>query len=571
MDAYQLFGLAACAALLLSATPLPALAQDRPVGPGFQTRSEVRGARGAAATSQPLATLTAIEVLKAGGSAVDAAIAANAVLALVEPTGCGLGGDLFALVHDPEQGIAGYNGSGRSPAGLSAELLAERGIRRMPAHGPLPVTVPGCVDGWFALHERFGRRSMAELLAPAITAARDGFVLTPVIAEAWRRNAPSLERFAGFRAQFTDQGRTPEAGELWRNPGLASTLEALVEGGREAFYTGEIATRIGAEVAAEGGFLTAADLAAHQGEWVEPLSRAYRGVVLHELPPNGHGITALQHLALLEGFDLAALRFGSAEHLHLFIETKKLCFEDRARLIADPGYFPAPIERLLSDAYAAERRALIDPKRAAKRQAPGVQAFDEGDTIILATADARGQMVALIQSNYRGMGSGIAPAGLGFVLQDRGELFDLAPGRPNSYAPGKRPFHTIIPALLTRGGQPWVAFGVMGGATQPQMHAWVTSNLVDFGMGLQAAGDAPRAIHRGSSEPTGERMLDGGVVHLESGLADWEVVRELLRRGHRIEWNDGEFGGYQAVARDLVHGTWLAASESRKDGLALAY
>jgi gamma-glutamyltranspeptidase / glutathione hydrolase len=572
MNTPAALGMLGCLTGLLLVLPgATAAAQDRPVGPGFQSRSEARGARAAAATSQPLATLTAIEVLKAGGSAVDAAIAANAMLSLVEPTGCGLGGDLFAILWDAEEGIVGFNGSGRSPRGLTLEMLRGMGLRQIPAHGPLPISVPGCVDGWFALHSRFGRLPMERLLAPTIEAAREGFVLTPVIADAWQRGVQILGRFDDFREQFTLDGQAPVAGQLWRNPGLAFTLEQIAAHGREGFYSGAIAERIVSAVQAEGGFLSLEDLTEHVGEWVTPISTRYRQVTLHELPPNGQGITALQQLNLLAGYDLAKLGFGSAEHLHYFVETKKLAFEDRARLIADPSFFPAPVERLLSEEYAAERRELINPERAAARHAPGLAAFEEGDTIILACADERGQMIALIQSNYRGMGSGIAPAGLGFVLQDRGELFDLEPGRPNSYAPGKRPFHTIIPALLTKDEQPWVAFGVMGGATQPQMHAWITCNLVDFGMGLQAAGDAPRCLHRGSSEPTGERMLDGGRIALESGLADWEQVRALLRRGHKVEWVDGEFGGYQAVGRDLVHGTLQAASEMRKDGLAIAY
>jgi gamma-glutamyltranspeptidase/glutathione hydrolase len=549
----------------------PATAQDRPVGPAFQTRSEVRGARGAVATSQPLASWAALRVLEDGGSAVDAAIAANAMLSLVEPTGCGLGGDLFAIVWDPSTGSVGYNGSGRSPAALTLDMLRAQGLTKIPSHGALPITVPGCVEGWFALHGRFGRLTMARLLAPAIESAQEGFVLTPVIADAWQRNAQTLARFSDFKAQFTADGRAPEAGQLWRNPGLAFTLGQIAERGQEGFYQGEIAARIAQAVQSNGGFLGVEDLAQHKGEWVEPIATKYRGIELLELPPNGQGITALQQLNLMEGFDLAGFGFGSAEHVHHFIECKKLAFEDRARLIADPDFAAAPMERLLSKEYAAERRRLIDPERAAARYSPGISAFDEGDTIILACADKHGQMIALIQSNYRGMGSGIAPAGLGFVLQDRGELFDLEPGRPNSYAPQKRPFHTIIPALITKDGQPWVAFGVMGGATQPQMHAWITSNLVDFGMGLQAAGDAPRLVHRGSSEPTGERMLDGGRVALESGLADWELVRAVVRRGHKVDWVDGDFGGYQAVARDLEHGTWQAASECRKDGQALAF
>jgi len=562
----------ACTPLALAAlTALLPLAGDRITGRPFATRSEVIARGGMAATSQPLATGVALDVLKAGGSAVDAAIAANAVLCLVEPTGCGIGGDLFAMVWDAEeQRLFGLNASGRSPAALTPEHFRERGLARIPSHGPLPVTVPGCVDGWFELHGRFGRLSMEELLAPAVRYAREGFPLTELIAHYWQRSAPLLERWPGFREQFLPGGRAPRKGEVFANPGLAATLERIGAEGRDAFYRGELAHAIADFVGQHGGFLAYEDLAGHRSEWVEPVSASYRGYDVWELPPNGQGIAALQILNVLEGYDLRSMGFGSADHVHAFVEAKKLAFEDRARWYADPDFAEIPVAELISKEYAARRRARIRPDRAARSQPAGNPALEEGDTIYLATADGDGNMVSLIQSNFRGMGSGMAPPGLGFVLQDRGELFDLEPGRPNSYAPGKRPFHTIIPAFVTKDGEPFLCFGVMGGATQPQAHAQIVVNVVDFDMNVQEAGDAPRILHTGSSQPTGERMADGGRVSLESGF-DYATVRELVRRGHDVGWSVGPFGGYQAIRVDPATGVYFGASESRKDGHAAGF
>ena len=547
------------------------LAQDRVTGRAFATRSEVIAQHGMAATSQPLATQAALDILKSGGNAIDAAIAANAVLGLVEPTGNGMGGDLFAIIWDAKtEKLYGYNGSGRSPMGLTLKHFNEKGITRIPALGPLPVSVPGCVDGWFALHERFGSKPMAEVLAPAIGYAQNGAPITELIAHYWQLSTPGLSRFPGFREQFTIEGRAPRTGDLWRSPTLASTLQALAKGGRDAFYKGPIAKTIADYIQDQGGFLSEEDLAAHHGEWVEPVSSSYRGVDVWELPPNGQGIAALQILNILEGYDVAAMGFGSADYIHTFVEAKKLAFEDRARFYADMSMADVPVATLISKAYAAQRRELINPQRAQRRVVAGNPALEAGDTVYLCTADEEGNMVSLIQSNYRGMGSGMTPPGLGFILQDRGELFDLEPGHANSYAPGKRPFHTIIPAFLTRDGKPWVAFGVMGGATQPQAHAQVVVNLVDFGMNLQEAGDAPRILHSGSSQPTGETMTDGGEVSLESGI-DYEVIRELVRRRHKMVWEVGPYGGYQAILRDPESGIYYGASESRKDGQAAGW
>lgn len=556
------------AVFLLVALMGVAQAADRITGRAFATRSEVMAREAMVATSQPLATAAGLEILRQGGNAVDAAIAANAVLALVEPTGCGLGGDLFAIVWDPESGeLHGLNGSGRSPRSLSLDTLQGMGLESMPAYGPLPVTVPGCVDGWFTLHRRFGRLPMPQVLAPAIRYAREGFPVTELIAHYWQLNARNRADQPGFAETFLPQGRAPRKSEVFRNPDLARTLELLAAEGRDAFYRGPIADVIADQMAAIGGYLTRDDLAAHTSEWVDPVSTSYRGVELWELPPNGQGIAALEMLNVLEGFDLAGAGFGSERHLHWFVEAKKLAFADRARFYADPDFVDISVDGLVSKGYGDRQRARIT-ERASRSVDAGNPSLEQGDTIYLATADGSGLMVSLIQSNYRGMGSGVCPPGLGFGLQDRGELFDLTAGRANTYAPGKRPFHTIIPAFLTRDGEPWCAFGVMGGATQPQAHAWVVMNLVDFGMNLQEAGDAPRVVHRGSSQPTGEVMTDGGTVYLETGFG-WEALRGLENRGHRLGVTTGGYGGYQAVMRQ--DGVLIGASESRKDGMAAGF
>lgn len=556
-----------------SLIPTPVMGADRITGAAFATRSEVFAPHAMAATSHPLTTQIALEVMKAGGSAVDAAIAANAALGLMEPTGNGIGGDLFAIVWDPKtRKLYGYNGHGRSPATLSLQWFVDHGYRDIPPHGPLPVTVPGAVDGWFALHERFGKRRMRDNLQPAIDYARNGHPVHETIAYYWARSVPVLAKFPGFIEQFTLGGRAPRKGELWRNPFLAETLETIAREGRDGFYRGRVAKSIADYVQAQGGFLSEDDLAEHHGEWVDPVSINYRGYDVWELPPSGQGIAALQILQLLEGFDLKAYGFGSFEHVHLFTEAKKLAFEDRARWYADPAFAPAPVDALISDAYADQRRRLIDPQRAAKTVEAGNPALNEGDTIYLTTADADGMMVSLIQSNYRGMGSGMTPPGLGFILQDRGEMFVLKEGHPNSFAPRKRPFHTIIPAFITQDGKPWLSFGLMGGAMQPQGHAQIVINLIDFGMNLQEAGDAPRIHHDGSTEPTGQNlaMTDGGVLQLESGFP-YETIRALMNAGHHVEFANGPYGGYQAIARDQAQGIYIGASESRKDGQAAGY
>ncbi len=572
--------------LFILLATMPALAQhgggDRPAGAAFATRSPVLARHGMVATSQPLASQVALDILKKGGSAVDAAIAANAALGLMEPTGCGIGGDLFAIVWDPAtRRLYGLNASGRSPMGLTLDAMkaAIGEGASIPAWGALSVSVPGAVDGWFELHGRFGRLAMKDVLAPAIGYAREGFPVSQVIAADWQNNVARfeenqdvIEELDNFRATHLVDGRAPREGEIFRNPDLAQTYAKIAEGGREAFYRGEIADVIDAYMRRIGGPLRKEDLAAHTSTWVEPASVNYRGYDVYELPPNGQGIAALQMLNILEGYDLAAMGLGSADYLHVQAEAKKLAFEDRARFYADPAFYDAPLDGLLSKTYAAQRRALIRMDQAMQHVAHGDPRLAEGsDTIYLTVADESGMMVSLIQSNYLGLGSGLVPDGLGFMFQDRGALFTLEDGHPNVYAPGKRPFHTIIPAFVMKDGEPLLSFGVMGGAQQPQGHVQILCNLIDFGMNVQEAGDAARYSHVGSSEPTGEAQAEGGgTLYLETGIAP-EVVEALRRRGHRVEVAQGFFGGYQAILWDAAHGVYHGASEMRKDGQAVGY
>lgn len=583
----------AIAASAVSVFAAPALAQpqtfypgDRVSGDHYATRSPVIARNGMAATAHPLASQVAIDILQSGGNAVDAAIAANAAIGLMEPTGNGIGGDIFVIVWDPEtRQVYGLDGSGRSPMGLSYEEMLERAEAwgGIPAGGSLPVSVPGTVDGWFTLHDRFGRLPMDEVLAPAIAYAEEGFPVTETIAYYWamnmRRFQPAvesgmIEEFDNARATYLNaEGAAPAEGEIFRNPDLANTYRLLAEGGRDVFYEGEIARTIDAYMERIGGAIRYDDLAAHSSTWVEPVSVNYRGYDVWELPPQGQGIAALQMLQILEGYHLAAMGFMSADALHLMVEAKRLAFEDRARFYADPDFYDTPVAALLSDEYADERRALISMERAMDRVGPGDPAvLEDGDTTYLTVADSDGMMVSLIQSNYRGMGSGLVPDGLGFMLQNRGQLFSLEDGHPNVYAPGKRPFHTIIPAMVTRGDDAVLSFGLMGGGMQPQGHVQVLVNMIDFGLNVQEAGDAARWRHEGSTEPTDAigAAETVGTLHLEGGVPA-EVRAELEARGHVIGESDGGFGGYQAIWRDPETGVYYAASEMRKDGAAIGY
>ena len=544
---------------------------DRVTGFPHASRSEVIAPHGMAATSQPLATQVALDILKAGGTAVDAAIAANAALGLMEPTGCGIGGDLFAIVWDAgARELTGLNASGRAPAAMTIEYFRENGIDSIPPLGPLPVSVPGTVDGWYELHGRYGRLPMSEILAPAIEYARQGFPVSEVIAYYMGRNKRHVAEYPNFAETYMPDGDTPGKGEIFRNPRLANTYEIIAEGGRDVFYKGEIAKTIDAFMTEQGGLLRYEDLANHRSEWLTPVSTNYRGWDVYELPPNGQGIAALQMLNILEAYDIRAMGFGSAEYIHVLVEAKKLAYEDRAKYYADMDFADVPVDRLISKDYAAERRKLISRTKALQNLPAGDAKLEDGDTIYLTVADKEGNMVSLIQSNFRGMGSGMIPGDLGFMLQDRAELFSLDPDHANALQPGKRPFHTIIPAFVMKDGEPLMSFGVMGGSMQPQGHVQIIVNMLDFGMNLQEAGDAARVRHGGSSQPTGEVMTDGGTVFLEDGFS--EETREALEElGHKLGDSDGSFGGYQAILRDHEQGVYYGASEVRKDGQAAGY
>lgn len=546
------------------------IAQDRVTGLNFATRSEVIAQNGMACTSQPLATQAALDILKAGGNAIDAAIAANAVLGLVEPTGNGIGGDLFAIVWDAKtKKLYGLNASGRSPYDLKLKYFKDNGYKKIPSYGPLPVSVPGCVDGWFELHKKFGKIPMNTILKPAIDYAYNGFPVTELIAYYWGRSAGFLKKYPGFEETYMPNGKAPQKGEVFKNPFLANTLELIGQQGRDIFYQGEIAEKIVKYVREQGGFLSMKDFQDHTSEWIEPISTNYRGYDVWELPPNGQGTAVLQMLNVLENFDISSMGFGTPEYLHLFIEAKKLAYEDRAKYYSDMDFNDIPVEALISKEYGKQRASLIDKERAARSYPAGE--LEQGNTIYLTTADKAGNMVSLIQSNYRGMGSGMTPGKLGFILQDRGELFALEEGHMNIYEPHKRPFHTIIPAFITKDGEPYISFGLMGGAMQPQGHVQIVCNIVDFGMNLQEAGDAPRISHDGSSQPTGgKKMNDGGRVSLESGF-NYQTIRALMSKGHRIGYAKGPYGGYQAIMWDKKNKVYYGASESRKDGQAAGY
>jgi gamma-glutamyltranspeptidase/glutathione hydrolase len=559
---------------LLSLFSFQTIMSQRITGKNFATRSEVIARNGMAATSQPLATQVALDILKQGGNAIDAAIAANATLGLVEPTGNGIGGDIFAIIWDAKtQKLYGLNGSGRSPYSLTLDYFKQNKIKQIPPYGVLPVSVPGTVDGWFEMHKRFGKLPMKENFAPAIRYAREGFPVTELIAFLWDKGVNLFadeKKYPNVKETYTINGHAPRKGEIFKNPRLANTLEKIANEGRDGFYKGETAKKIDAFFKRMGGFLSEKDLADHKSDWIEPVSTNYRGYDVWELPPNGQGIAALQMLNILEGYDFKKIQFGSPEHIHLFVEAKKLAFEDRAKFYADPDFAKIPVKELISKDYANQRRKLINPNRAAKSYEAGNPALKNGDTIYLTVADKEGNMVSLIQSNYRGMGSGMIADDLGFMFQDRGEMFDLTEGRNNTYAPHKRPFHTIIPAFITKDGKPFMSFGVMGGEFQPLGHVQIVMNIVDFGMNIQEAGDAPRIAHTGSSEPTGERMTDGGIVQLESGFPH-ESVRELMKMGHTIQFDLMGYGGYQGIKFDWQNKVYFGASESRKDGQAAGF
>jgi gamma-glutamyltranspeptidase/glutathione hydrolase len=558
--------------LLFLLLPFAMFSQDRPYGKLWATRSQVIAQNGMAATSNPLSTQVALDVLKAGGNAIDAAIAANAMEGVVEPHVNGIGGDLFAIVWDAKtKKLYGLNGSGRSPKSLTLAEFKKRGLKYIPSTGPLPVSVPGCVDAWFELHKKFGSMPMSKVLEKAVSYARNGFPVHGEFASALTRVQANYGKYPNVDKHYYPNGKVAGEGDIFKNPNLGNTLERLGKEGRDVFYKGDMAKTMDAFMKKNGGFLSYEDLASHTSTWIDPVSVNYRGYDVWELPPNGQGIAALQMLNILEGYDFSKIKVGSAEHIHLFTEAKKLVFEDRAKYYADMDFAKIPVKSLISKEYAAERRKLINPNRASRHFDAGNPALKDGDTIYLTVADKDGNMVSLIQSNYRGFGSGMMPDGLGFMFQDRGEMYSLNEGENNTYAPGKRPFHTIIPAFMTKDGQPIMSFGVMGGAYQPMGHTQIVMNVVDFGMNVQEAGDFPRINHEGSSEPTGEVMEPtGGTITLESGYP-YEIIRELLQKGHQVGYLNGIYGGYQCIRYDPIRKVYFGGTESRKDGQAAGY
>src|SRR6266581_572161 len=526
-------------------------------------RSTVYAPHGMIATSQPLATAAGLAVLEHGGNAIDAAVTAAAVLNVTEPMMTGIGGDVFAIVWSPkDHKLYGLNSSGRAGRLMTRDAVLARGHRTMPTESVEDVTVPGALAGWDALLHRFGTITLAQALAPAIGYAENGYPVTPVIARDWAAEAARLARDDGARATFLVDGtRAPREGEWFTNPDLARSFRLIAAQGPAALYGGALGQRIVARLGQLGGYLTLDDLREHRPEWVEPMSVSFKGYRVWELPPNNQGVAALEMLRMLETYDLRGLGHNSAAYLHLLIEAKKLAFADVARYVGEPAAMQTPATALLDDRFVAARRALIDPHHAADRPEPGA-ALTASETIYLTVADSAGNMVSFINSLFDAFGSGVVVPGTGFALQDRGAGFTLEPGLPNTVAPGKRPFHTIIPAFVTQpdgagGDAPWLSFGVMGGSMQPQGHVQLLLNLIVFGMDLQDAIDAPRFRH-----------LEGRRVALEAPITD-AVRRALAALGHEVTSEAAAFGGAQAIMR-LPRG-YAGGSDPRKDGMAAGY
>ena len=541
-------------------------------GPAEQGRSMIVAQHGIVATSQPLAAQIGLEVLKRGGNAADAAIATNAAMGVVEPMSCGIGGDLFVIYWDAKtQKLYGLNASGRSPYALNREVFKQRNLTQIPDSGPLSWSVPGCVSGWEDLRGRFGTRPLNELLQPAIELARDGFPVSEIIAGDWQSSTKSLEKWPDSAKTYLPGGKAPRVGEMFKNPHLARSYELIAKDGPRAFYNGPISEAIVRFSERNGGYFGARDFADHKNTWVDPVSTNYRGYDVWELPPNGQGIAALQMLNLLEPYDLRKFGSGSAEYLHYLAEAKKLAFADRAKFYADPDFGKLPVAELISKPYAEQRRKLIRPERALTDIPAGDPRLERADTIYLTVVDKDRNCCSLIQSVYYGFGSQVVPGDVGFALQNRGALFALDPKHLNTLEPHKRPFQTIIPAMVTKGGKPWLCFGVMGGDMQAQGHVQVLVNLIDFGMNLQQAGDAARARHSGSATPTGlPGDSGGGTLYVESSIPE-SVVQRLRAWGHQVVTARGGYGGYQAVQIDWEQGTLRGATESRKDGAAVGY
>jgi gamma-glutamyltranspeptidase/glutathione hydrolase len=532
--------------------------------PGFAPkRSVVMAREGMVATSQPLATEAGVSMLKKGGNAFDAAIATALTLSVVEPMSTSIGGDAFLLYHAAADGkLYGVNGSGRCPQNLTLEALRQRGMRDIPTRGLPSVTVPGAIDAFAEVLERHGMLSFAEVLEPAIHYASEGFPVSEVIATQWQLNAPLLSQYPSSTHTYLPDGKAPQAGDVHYQPNLARTLQQLASDGRDAFYRGDIARRIVDFSRDNGGFFTLEDFAAHTTEWVEPIQTDYRGHTILELPPNGQGITALIALNVLEGFNLSSMDYGSSAYYHLLIEATKQAFADRSRYIADPACADLPVPGLLSKAYAAQRRQEIALDRAGA-YSPG-EPVSFSNTVYVSCVDCQRNVVSLIHSLFMGFGSGVVAGDTGICLQNRGAGFVADPAHPNALAPGKRPFHTIIPAMIVRDGQPWLCYGVMGGDMQAQGHVQVAVNMIDFGMNIQEAIEAPRY-----------RIVGGKRVFLERAVAP-EVRRELTALGHELVPSDQvppgpQYGGGQAILIDRERGVLQGGSDSRKDGCAIGY
>ncbi|HKI37591.1 MAG TPA: gamma-glutamyltransferase [Gemmataceae bacterium] len=551
---------------------LPAEAERLTPRAGRAGRSVVIAPHGMVATSHPLAAQVGLDVLKQGGNAVDAAIAANAALGLMEPMSCGVGGDLYALVWDAKaKKLYGLNASGRSPYAATRDFFAGKGLAEIPETGPLSWSVPGCVDGWDALRKRFGTLSFDKLLDPTIRYAEDGFPVSEVIASYWRGAESKLAKQPDAARTYLIDGHAPRAGEVFKNPYLAKTYRAIAKDGRDAFYRGPIAREIVAFSEKNGGLFSLKDFEDNEPTWVDPVSTTYRGHEVWEIPPPGQGIAVLQMLNILEGYDLKKMGPESADYWHLLIEAKKLAYADRARFYADPAFAKVPTAELISKPYAEGRRKLIALDRALTKVPHGDPKLGRSDTVYLCAVDKDRNCVSLIQSNYFGFGSGFVPGDLGFALQNRGTLFALNRDHPNALEPHKRPFHTIIPSLVTRDGKPWFVFGVMGGDMQPQGQVEVLTNLIDFGMNVQEAGESPRIEHTGSATPTGRaEARNGGSVQAEDGIGR-EVVEELERRGHHVVRTKRNGGGFQGILIDPKTGMLHGGSEARKDGCAAGY
>lgn len=549
---------------------------DRIVGRKFASRSVVYGTNGAAATAHPIASLVGIDILRKGGTAIDAAIAINAALGFLEPVSCGIGGDAFVMLWDTKQNkVVGFNGSGRSPSGMNIDYVRSRAKNNhIPSYGVPSVSIPGAVDTWGKLHAKYGKLKFSECLEPAIALCENGAPVPQLIAYYLERNvarflSPNsmVDETENLKKTYMPNGKTPREGEIFKNPNLANTYKKIAKEGARSFYEGDIAGKIDKYFKRIGGFINYNDLKNHHGEFTDPIKTNYRGLDVYGLAPNTQGLSTLQILNILENFDLKNMGFLSTSSIHTQVEAKRLAFEDRAKFFADPNFSKTPIDQLLSKTYSKELAAKIRQDAIIERIIP-YEAPSKGDTTYFTVSDKNGMMVSWIQSNYRGMGSGLVPDDLGFMFQDRGELFSLKEGSPNIYAPNKRPFHTIIPGFAKKNGASFMSFGVMGGDMQPQGQAQIIVNMVDYGLNLQEAGDAPRWHHEGSSEPTGEIAEGIGILKIENNMP--KSTKEGLEKiGWKLGASDGGFGGYQAIQK--IENTYGAASEMRKDGLALAY